>query len=211
MRRFLLVGLTGGIATGKSTVTGLFRGPSVRIVDADALAREVVEPGTTAHAQIVAEFGREVLQPDGRLDRARLGAIVFPDPVKRKRLEAITHPAIRRRFEQIMADLERAGFDGLLIWDAALLVESSGTKNMDRVVVVTTDPATQLSRLMARDGCTEEEARARTSSQMPLAIKARYGDYVIDNSGTREQTEARVREVYRSLLEDLRARQARPR
>jgi dephospho-CoA kinase len=208
MRRFLLVGLTGGIATGKSTVTALLAGPSVRVVDADALAREVVEPGTPAHAQIVAEFGKEVLQPDGRLDRARLGEIVFPDAARRKRLEAITHPAIRRRFEQIMADLERAGFDGLLIWDAALLVESGGTKNMDRVVIVTTDPATQLRRLVQRDGCTEEAARTRIGSQMPLAIKARYGDYVIDNSGPREETEARVREVYRSLLRDLHARQA---
>lgn len=211
MRRFLLVGLTGGIATGKSTVTALLVGPDVRVVDADALAREVVEPGTPAHAQIVADFGKEVLQPDGRLDRARLGEIVFPDAAKRKRLEAITHPAIRRRFEQIMADLERAGFDGLLIWDAALLVESGGTKNMDRVVIVTTDPATQLARLIQRDGCTEEAARTRIASQMPLAIKARYGDYVIDNSGPREQTAARVREVYRSLLQDRRTRLASPR
>jgi dephospho-CoA kinase len=208
MRRFLLVGLTGGIATGKSTVTGLLASPSVRVVDADALAREVVEPGTPAHRQIVAEFGREVLQPDGRLDRTRLGEIVFPDPAKRKRLEAITHPAIRARFEQIMADLERAGFDGILIWDAALLVESGGHKKMDRVVVVTTDPDVQLRRLMARDNSSEQAARARTASQMPLAVKARFADYVIDNSGTREQTAARVREVYRSLLEDLRQRQA---
>lgn len=208
MRRFLLVGLTGGIATGKSTVTAMLESPSVRVVDADALAREVVEPGTPALAQIAAEFGREVLQADGRLDRTRLGEIVFPDPAKRKRLEGITHPAIRGRFERMMADLERAGWDGILIWDAALLVESGGNKKMDRVVVVTTDPATQLRRLMARDGCTEEAARARTASQMPLAVKARYADYVIDNSGSREQTEARVREVYQSLLGDLRQRQA---
>ena len=208
MRRFLLVGLTGGIATGKSTVTGLLASPSVRVVDADALARKVVEPGTPAHTQIVVEFGKDVLQRDGRLDRARLGEIVFPDPAKRKRLEAITHPAIRVRFEKIMADLERQGFDGLLIWDAALLVESGGHKKMDKVVVVTTDPATQLRRLMARDGSTEEAARARTASQMPLAVKARVADYVIDNSGTREATEGRVREVYRALLEDLRRHQA---
>jgi len=211
VRRFLLVGLTGGIATGKSTVTAMLGSPSVRVVDADALAREVVEPGTPALAQIVAEFGREVLQAEGRLDRARLGEIVFPDPVKRKRLEAITHPAIRARFEKIMADLERAGWDGILIWDAALLVESGGNKKMDRLVVVTTDAATQLRRLMGRDGVSEEAARVRTASQMPLAVKARYADYVIDNSGTPEQTEARVREVYRALLDDLRQRPpARP-
>jgi dephospho-CoA kinase len=209
MRRFLLVGLTGGIATGKSTVTGLLASPSVRVVDADALAREVVEPGTSAHALIVAEFGRDVRRPDGRLDRARLGEVVFQDEAKRKRLEAITHPAIRARFEQLMADLERQGFDGILIWDAALLVESGGHNKMDKVVVVTTDPATQLRRLMARDGSTEEAARARTASQMPLAVKARAADYVIDNSGTREGTAARVRDVYRALLEDLRQHQAR--
>ena len=211
MRRFLLVGLTGGIATGKSTINAMLANPSVRVVDADALAREVVEPGTPAYQQIVTEFGKEVLQPDGRLDRTRLGEVVFADAAKRKRLEAITHPAIRARFQQIMADLERANFDGILIWDASLLIESGGMKNMDRVVVVTTDTATQLSRLMARDGSTEQAARARTASQMPLPVKARYGDYVIDNSGTREQTEARVREVYRSLLEDLRQHQARRR
>jgi dephospho-CoA kinase len=209
VRRFLLVGLTGGIATGKSTVTGLLANPSVRVADADALARAVVEPGTSAHAQIVAEFGKDVLQPDGRLDRARLGEIVFADAPKRKRLEAITHPAIRARFEQYLAEQERQGFHGILVWDAALLVESGGHNKMDKVVVVTTDPATQLKRLMARDGSTEEAARARTASQMPLAVKARAGDYVIDNSGTREQTEARVREVYRALLEDLRQLQAR--
>jgi len=154
VRRFLLVGLTGGIATGKSTVTGLLASPSVRVVDADALAREVVEPDTPAHAQIVAEFGKDILQPDGRLDRARLGEMVFPDPAKRKWLEEITHPAIRVRFERIMADLERQGFDGLLIWDAALLVESGGHKKMDKVVVVTADPAIQLRRLIARDRST---------------------------------------------------------
>ena len=209
MRRFLLVGLTGGIATGKSTVTGLLASPSMRVVDADTLAREVVEPGTSAHALIVAEFGKDVLQLDGRLDRARMAEIVFADAAKRKRLEAITHPAIRGRFERLMADLERQGFHGMLIWDAALLVESGGHNKMDKVVVVTTDPATQLRRLKARDGSTEEAARARTASQMPLAVKARAADYVIDNSGTREETEARVREVYRALLEDLRQHQAR--
>jgi len=108
-----------------------------------------------------------------------------------------------------MADLERAGWDGILIWDAALLVESGGNKKMDRLVVVTTDAATQLRRLMGRDGVSEEAARVRTASQMPLAVKARYADYVIDNSGTPQQTEARVREVYRALLDDLRQHQAR--
>ena len=174
MRRFLLVGLTGGIATGKSTVTALLASPSVRVVDADALAREVVEPGTPAYARIVAEFGRDVLQPDGRLDRARVGQIVFPDPAKRKWLESVTHPAIRARFERIMADLERQGFDGILIWDAALLVESGGHKNMDKVVVVTTDPDTQLRRLTARDG--SSEAAARALNERPPVFRRRKSE-----------------------------------
>lgn len=209
MRRFLLVGLTGGIATGKSTVTGLLAGPGVRVVDADALAREVVEPGTPAHARILAEFGTGVLRPDGRLDRARLGELVFPDPGRRRQLESVTHPAIRARFEEIMADLEREGFDGILIWDAALLVESGGHKKMDKVVVVTTDRETQLRRLMARDGSTAQAAGARTASQMPLEDKAAAADYVIDNSGSREETVARVRQVLDALREDLGGLQAR--
>lgn len=209
MRRFLLVGLTGGIGTGKSTVATMLVSPSVRVIDADALARDVVQPGTPTYARIVTEFGRDVLQPDGRLDRARLGAVVFGDPARRKRLEEITHPAIRARLDKILAGYEQEGFDGIVVWDAALLVESGNTKRVDRVIVVTTDPATQLRRLMARDGGSEETVRSRIASQMPLAVKVRYADYVIDNSGDRAQTEQRVREVYRALLKDLRELQAR--
>ena len=205
MRRFLLVGLTGGIATGKSTVTGLLASPSVRVVDADALAREVVEPGTPAHAQIVVDFGKDVLQPDGRLDRARLGEIVFPDPVKRKRLEAITHPAVRQRQQRILSMLEEEEHDGLVIWDVPLLYETKGDAHVDRVVVVSTDEDTELARLTARDGSSEADARARIKSQMPVAEKAKRAHYVIDNSGSRADTERQVRQVHRALLQELAA------
>jgi dephospho-CoA kinase len=208
MRRFLLVGLTGGIATGKSTVSDLFTRLGCRVVDADLLARQVVEPGQPAHAAIVQEFGPEVLQGDGRLDRKRLGAVVFGDPERRKRLEAITHPAIRERMARLLADFEEERFDGIVIWDAALLIESGGDAHMDRLVVVYADEATELRRLMARDGLDEAEARARIASQMPVADKARRAHHVIDNSGSRADTERQVRRVHQALLADLEARRA---
>jgi dephospho-CoA kinase len=205
MKRFLLVGLTGGIATGKSTVSTMFAHLGAKIVDADLLAREVVMPGQPAHAEIVKEFGPDVLQEDGSLDRKRLGAIVFVDAAKRQRLEAITHPAIFVRQQRILSVYDEEAFEGVVIWDAALLIESSSARRMDRVVVVVADPATELERLMARDGFSEEEARRRIASQMPLAEKVKVADYVIDNSGSRAETERRVREVYRALLGDLKS------
>lgn len=205
MKRFLLVGLTGGIATGKSTVSAMFAHAGARIIDADLLAREVVLPGQRAHAEIVQAFGPTVLQTDGSLDRKRLGAIVFADPEKRRRLEQITHPAIRARQQRILSVYEEEAFEGVVIWDAALLLESGSAKGMDRVVVVVCDAATELGRLMARDALGEEEARRRIASQMPVEDKAKLADYVIDNSGDRADTERQVREVYRALLRDLHA------
>jgi dephospho-CoA kinase len=208
MRRFLLVGLTGGIATGKSTVSAMFAHLGARVIDADLLAREVVMPGQPAHAEIVAEFGPEVVQPDGYLDRKRLGAIVFADAARRRRLEAITHPAIRRRQERILAALEEEAFEGIVLWDAALLVEGGGHRSMDAVVVVVTDPDTEIMRLMARDGVEEADALLRIGSQMPVAEKAKVADHVIDNSGSRAETERQVREVHAALLAELRRRLA---
>ena len=203
MRRFILVGLTGGISTGKSVVSTMFAHLGARVIDADVLAREVVAPGQPAHAAIVAEFGPDVLQPDGYLDRKRLGAIVFGDPERRRRLEAITHPAVRQRQQRILSVLEEEEFEGVVIWDVPLLFETKSQGTMDRVVVVVADDATQLARLMGRDGSAEPDARARMASQMPLADKAKQAHYVIDNSGTRAETEKQVREVQRALLKDL--------
>ena len=208
MRRFLLVGLTGSIATGKSTVSAMFRSLGCVVLDADMLAREVVEPGEPALAQIVEEFGREVLQPDGTLDRKRLGAIVFGDPARRKRLEQITHPAIRDRFLRHLAELEARGFDGIVLWDAPVMIETGGHRAMEKLVVVATDEATQRARLQARDGIDAVEAARKIGSQMPVAEKAKLADYVIDNAGDRAATEAQVREVHAALLRDLAARRS---
>ncbi len=179
-RRFLLVGLTGGIATGKSTVSDILRRLGGEIIDADRLARDVVEPEQPAWKQIVAEFGPGVVSTDGSLDRKKLGAIVFADPERRRRLEAITHP----------------------------MIESGNYKNMDRLVVVVTDDATQAARLQQRDGTAEAEGRRKIASQMPLAEKAKLADYVIDNSGDREVTGEQVRRVFAALMSELNARSA---
>ena len=207
-RKFLLVGLTGGIATGKSTVSALLRQLGCEIVDADLLAREVVEPGQPAWTTIVAEFGQDVLTGDGTLDRKKLGAIVFADPERRRRLEAITHPAIRERFQARLDELAEKGFTGIVIFDAAVMIESGNYKNMDRLVVVVTDEPTQMSRLQGRDGTDDAEGRRKIASQMPLSEKAKLADYVIDNSGDRHETAEQVRRVFAALMSELDARSA---
>jgi dephospho-CoA kinase len=206
VKRFLLVGLTGSIATGKSTVSRMFAHLGARVIDADLLAREVVMPGQPAYAGIVEEFGPGVVQEDGSLDRKALGAVVFADAAKRKRLEEITHPAIGARQQRILSVLDEEAFEGVVIWDAALLFEGGGAGKMDRVVVVYADPETERRRLVERDGLSDADARARIASQMPIAEKAKLAHHVIDNSGTREETERQVRTVHGALLAELKAR-----
>lgn len=207
-RKFLLVGLTGGIATGKSTVSTILRALGSEIIDADLLAREVVEPGEPALEQIADEFGRDVLTASGALDRKKLGAIIFANPERRRRLEAITHPAIRERFLARLDTLAARGFTGIVVFDAAVMIESGNYKNMDRLIVVVTDDATQMARLHGRDGTDEAENRRKISSQMPLAEKAKLADYVIDNSGSREATAEQVRRVFTALMSELESRAA---
>jgi dephospho-CoA kinase len=199
-KRFLLVGLTGGIATGKSTVSEMFRRLGAVIIDADVLAREVVAPGEPALAEIAREFG-DVLQADGTLDRKKVGAVIFGDAERRRKLEAITHPAIRARFLARLQALRDDGFDGIVMFDAPVLIESGNYRNMERLVVVVGDDATQRRRLMARDSIDDAAAGRRIASQMPVAEKAKLADHVIDNSGDRAATEDQVRRVYAALLQ----------
>jgi dephospho-CoA kinase len=205
-RPFLLVGLTGGIASGKSTVSRQLAELGCQIIDADVLAREVVAPGEPALAVIVEAFGREVLQPDGTLDRARVAAVIFADPGERKRLEAITHPAIAARRQAALDALAACGFDGIVVQDAALLIEVGGYTHVDRLIVVYAGPDVQRERLMRRDGLDAAEAERRIASQMPLAEKAALAHYVIDNSDSPEETAAQVRAVHSALLAEHRAR-----
>ncbi|MEM7607096.1 MAG: dephospho-CoA kinase [Myxococcota bacterium] len=193
------VGLTGGISTGKSTVAGFFHDRAIPIVDADQVARDIVEPGQPAFKEIVAHFGKGVLQ-DGRIDRKALGAVVFEDKQKRLKLNAITHPRIglesKRRMDEALK-----GDAPYVMYEAALLVENGLARAFGALVVVTVPEALQLERLMARDGSDEEAARQRIASQMPLSEKADHADYVIDNGGELEATRARVAEVHEALVE----------
>ena len=193
------VGLTGGIASGKSTVGKLFRQLGVTVVDADEVAREVVERGSEGLAEIVAAFGPEVLSADGTLDRKKLAAIVFEQPEDRKRLEQITHPRIFARSMQLMAAAAARG-EALALYEAALLVENGSYKLMQALVVVAAKEATQIARVAARDGIDEAGARARMAAQMPLEKKIAVADYVIWNDGDLAALEARTREVHAALL-----------
>jgi len=189
-----VLGLTGGIGSGKSMVAQMFARLGAAVIDADQLAREVVEPGQPALEEIAATFGRDVLLPDGRLDRAKLAGIIFADPVERAKLDAITHPRIRARMdEEIKA--RRSG-PGVLIVDIPLLYENDRTHSVERVIVVWVDPQTQLRRIRQRDGLSAEAAGQRIAAQMPLEAKRARADHVIDNSGTREDTRRQVEAIY---------------
>jgi dephospho-CoA kinase len=194
------VGLTGGIACGKSTVAGFFGELGIPVVDADALARQVVEPGTEALQEIVEAFGPQVLQPDGWLDRAKLGDLVFRDAEARARLNAITHPRIARLSSQWMQALQSTGAPYLL-YEAALLVENGIHRKLDALLVVVANPELQVERLRTRNGLDEPSARDRVQSQLSLERKIEVADYVIHNETSLEDTRRRVHEVHRQLVE----------
>lgn len=193
-----IVGLTGGIATGKSLVAGYLTEMGLPVVDADDLAREVVQPGRPALAAIGRRFGAAMLAQDGSLDRAALGAVVFSDLEARRWLEAALHPLIEAALRERAGGLAAHGHRWL-IYDAALLVETGAYERLAAVLVVSCSPAQQLARLMARDGLDEAAAQARIDAQMPLADKLRYATETIDNSGTPEATRAATHAAWTQL------------
>jgi dephospho-CoA kinase len=202
----LKVGLTGSIAVGKSFVLGVLRELGARTIDADQIARECVEPGTQGLAAVVSEFGNHVLNADGSLDRAKLGAIVFADEAKRERLNSILHPFIIARQDEILQQWENEAPDAIAIIDAALMIESGGFKRFDKLIVVHCQPEIQIQRLMKRNNLSREEAALRVKSQMPQEEKMEYADYLIDTSGEFAQTRAQVEAVWQAL-ESLRLTQ----
>jgi dephospho-CoA kinase len=194
-----VIGLTGGIASGKSTVGKLFKGFNVAVIDADLLAREVVKPGTEGLREVVAHFGDQVLAQDGTLDRVKLGARIFTDEAARKELDGILHPRIASLAEERI----RAAQDTptpYVVYEAALLVELGMYREFSKLVVVSADPELQVKRVMKRNGLTESEARDRLASQFPLAQKLAVADYVIKNDNNRDALLARTREVHEKLL-----------
>jgi len=177
-----LVGLTGGIASGKSTLAAALRELGAPVIDADAIARAAVRPGPQALQDVARTVGTGVLQPDGELDRRAMAAIVFADPAARARLEAIVHPAVRAEVAAETSRLAASGHD-LAFYDVPLLYESGLEGEVDCVVVVHAPPALQISRLQARDGMTRDEAEARMDAQLPIDEKARRADVVVSNDG----------------------------
>jgi len=192
-----VVGLTGGLGTGKSTVAALFAARGIPSIDADALARAVVEPGTAAHAAI-ARAWPEVLRPDGTVDRARLADLVFATPTARRRLEDITHPAIREAAARAARALADAGHR-VALYEAALLVETGRHHECDGLIVVTAPEAEQVRRAVARGGLDEAQARARMAAQLPLARKLEQATYLIDNGGDLEATRMQVARIAAAL------------
>lgn len=191
-------GLTGGIASGKSSVARVLRDLGATVVDADELAREIVQPGRPAYTEIRSRWP-QVIRPDGALDRAKLGEIVFSDPAARAELNAMTHPRIAEASaERIQQAAERG--EPIAFYEAALLVENKVDDALDGLVVVALPEAVQIQRVRARDGLSEAAARARIGAQLPLSAKIAKADHVIDNSGTAEQTKAAVEQLYRQLV-----------
>lgn len=205
---FAIAGLTGGIGSGKSTVARMFAELGVPVLDADQIARDVVEPGTDGLRAVVAALGEDVLDTEGHLDRAKLGARVFDDEGARKKLESILHPRIAVESMKRFAELAQQGHP-YAIYEAALLVENRSQSLMGALIVVAASEATQIARVRARDGLEEEAARARLRAQLPLEDKIAVADYVIDNEGSLDEVRARTLEVHRALLARFGAKEAR--
>lgn len=195
-----IVGLTGGIASGKSAVAAMLGSLGAGVVDADAVAREVVAPGTEGLRLVVDEFGRDILNGDGTLDRKRLGAVVFSDTRARARLNAILHPRIAALSAQRIAALQITDVP-YIVYEAALLVEGGLHRAMSALIVVTSDTSTQQSRMLARDGLDSDEALSRIAAQLPTADKVAVADFVIENNGSLPELQERARHLHRQLLQ----------
>ena len=194
------IGLTGGIASGKSTVARIFRELGAHVLDADRIAREVVPPGSPALSRIASAFGREMLRPDGTLDRAALGAVVFADGGTRRVLEGILHPLILGEIDRQIEELERVDPKGLVVVEAALILELGRQGEFDTLVVVWADEEQQRRRLIKRDNLSAEEADRRLAAQMPLAEKRGRAQFVVDNSGELAACRKDAERVYGELL-----------
>ncbi len=192
------LGITGGIASGKSVVAGMLRELGFRVIDADALGHAAIEPGTRAYNEIVREFGAGVVGADGRIDRGKLGAIVFADGEKLKKLNAIVHPQVENEMVRLFGEWEKSGVKDAAFVEAALLVEAGYQKNLDGLVVAWCRPEQQMERLLAR-GLSEAEARRRIAAQMPAEEKLPYAAEKIDCSGSLEETRRQVEELATKL------------
>ena len=195
----LRVGLTGGLASGKSLVGHSLADLGCHLIEADALGHEVLLPGGDAYAPVVSEFGSEILDADGVIDRRRLGALVFGHPERLAKLSSYVHPAVVRREEQIIAGTQASDPQGIVVVEAAILVETGSYRRFARLIVAVCSREMQIARAMKRDGLSRDEVLARLERQLPLEEKVKVADYVIDTSGTKEHALEQTQEVYRSL------------
>jgi dephospho-CoA kinase len=203
VRRPKLIGLTGGIATGKSTAARFFAEGGARVIDADQLARRVVEPGRPALGEIREAFGAGVLRSDGSLDREALAAVVFADAGARSRLNAIVHPRVAEEADRVIRDVREADPEALVVYDVPLLFECAMQGRFDAVVVVYVPRSEQLARLRVRDGLSREEAERRLGSQLDIEEKARRADWILDNCGSPEDLRRQVESLIRRWREDV--------
>ncbi len=197
----LKVGLTGSIAVGKSFVLGVLAELGCRVLNADVTAREVVAPESPGLQAAVDAFGTEILLPDGGLDRARLGSLIFADEQKRLRLNSILHPFIIAKQDEQMRKWESEDPKGIAVIDAALMIESGGYRRFDKLIVVHCRPEVQLQRLMSRDGLDREQAEQRIKAQMPQEEKKKFADFLIDTSDGFESAQEQTETVYQQLRE----------
>ena len=196
----LRVGLTGGLASGKSFVGRSLADLGCYLIRADEVGHQVLEPSGEAYDAVVREFGAGILSPDGTIDRRKLAALVFHDPVRLKKLNTLVHPPVRARPRRLLEEYEADHPHGIAVVEAAILVETGSYRDYARLILAVCGKQQQIERAMARDGLTREEVLDRLSRQMPLEEKIQYADYVIDTSGTKENTLAQTRVVYESLL-----------
>lgn len=190
----MIIGLTGSIASGKSTVSKMLEEMGLPIIDADLVARQVVQPGTDTLKKIEALFGDEIIQPDGTMDREKVGALIFSDPLARKQLNDIIHPAIREEMLRQRNAYIAEGFE-TIVMDIPLLFESKLQHFVDKILVVSVTEENQLARLMERNGLSESDARARIGSQLPMSVKEEGADAVIYNNGTMDETALQLERI----------------
>jgi dephospho-CoA kinase len=195
----LHVGLTGGLASGKSLVGAALAGLGCYLIQADELGHKVLLPGGEAYDAVVQEFGEAILDDEGMIDRRRLAALVFNQPERLEKLNSLVHPPVIRREREIEEDIARRDPHAITVVEAAILVETRSYERFDKLIVAVCTPQQQIERALRRDGFSKEEVMARLSRQLPLEEKIKVADYVIDTSGSKEQTLAQVRDVYDTL------------
>jgi len=195
----LVVGLTGGVASGKTTVSRILQQEGAYLIDADLIARELVQPHTPIWSELIRAFGKEILEKDESINRRALAARVFSNPQKREQLEKILHPQIAREIDRRIEEIRKKDPEAVVVVDAALLVETGTYRRMDRLIVVTATEAQQVERLGNRTGAAPKEALGIISSQIPLAEKLKVADFIIRNEGALEETIRRAKEIFREL------------